>query len=49
MIDALHTYLVDIFLKRTAEIYRKNTKAVLSVLKLIRSFKENEENTLNTS
>ena len=49
MIDALHTYLVDIFLKRTAEIYRKNTEVILTVLKLIRSLEENEEIILNKS
>ena len=49
MIGALHTDLITNFLKRTAEIYRKHTKAILSVLKLIRSFKDNEEIILNTS
>lgn len=45
----LHTYLVDNFLKRTTEIYRKNTEVILTVLKLIRSLEENEEIILNKS
>ena len=36
-------------MKRTSEIYRKNTEVILSVLKLIRSLVENEEMILNKS